>query len=208
MTSQPTARRLARWPRSAQFLKLESASGILLVLAGALAMVAANTLLAGGYEALLATPFKIQLGEFALDKPLVRLDQRPADGDLLPAGRPRDQARGRDGRALGRRQGGAACDRRGRRHGRAGRDLRLAQLGRPGRDPRLGDPVGHRHRVRARRAVAVRRAGAGGPEDLPDDARRARRPRRHRHHRALLHQRPVGAGAAARRHSRSSACSR
>jgi NhaA family Na+:H+ antiporter len=54
-----------------QFLKLESASGILLVLAGALAMVAANTMLAGGYEALLETPFKIQLGGFALDKPLV-----------------------------------------------------------------------------------------------------------------------------------------
>jgi NhaA family Na+:H+ antiporter len=34
-------------------------------------MVAANTPLADWYEALLATPFKIQLGEFALDKPLV-----------------------------------------------------------------------------------------------------------------------------------------
>jgi NhaA family Na+:H+ antiporter len=54
-----------------EFLKLESASGILLVVAGALAMVAANTPLADWYEALLATQFKIQLGEFALDKPLV-----------------------------------------------------------------------------------------------------------------------------------------
>ena len=54
-----------------EFLKLESASGILLVLAGALAMVAANSLLAGGYEALLSTHFKIQFGTFALDKPLV-----------------------------------------------------------------------------------------------------------------------------------------
>jgi NhaA family Na+:H+ antiporter len=54
-----------------EFLKLESASGILLVVAGALAMVAANTALAGWYEALLATHFKIQLGDFKLDKPLV-----------------------------------------------------------------------------------------------------------------------------------------
>jgi NhaA family Na+:H+ antiporter len=54
-----------------EFLKLESASGILLVVAGALAMVAANTVLFDWYEALLATQFKIQLGEFKLDKPLV-----------------------------------------------------------------------------------------------------------------------------------------
>jgi len=54
-----------------EFLKLESSSGILLVLAGTLAMVAANTMLAGWYEALLSTPFKIQLGAFKLDKPLV-----------------------------------------------------------------------------------------------------------------------------------------
>jgi NhaA family Na+:H+ antiporter len=54
-----------------EFLKLESSSGILLVLAGTLAMVAANSMLAGWYEALLSTPFKIQLGAFKLDKPLV-----------------------------------------------------------------------------------------------------------------------------------------
>jgi len=54
-----------------EFLRLESASGILLVLAGALAIVAANTPLSGTYEALLGTHFKIQLGSFALDKPLV-----------------------------------------------------------------------------------------------------------------------------------------
>jgi Na+:H+ antiporter, NhaA family len=53
-----------------EFLKLESSSGILLVLAGVLAMIAANTPLADGYEALLETPFKIQFGGFVLDKPL------------------------------------------------------------------------------------------------------------------------------------------
>ncbi len=69
MTSQPTH---DTSPLAAirQFLKLESASGILLVLAGTLAMVAANSGLAGLYESFLATPFKIQLGEFALDKSL------------------------------------------------------------------------------------------------------------------------------------------
>jgi len=54
-----------------EFLRLESASGILLVIAGALAMVAANTALVGWYDALLSAPFKIQLGDFKLDKPLV-----------------------------------------------------------------------------------------------------------------------------------------
>ena len=54
-----------------EFLKLESASGILLVVAGALALIAANSLLADSYHALLQTQFKIQFGTFKLDKPLV-----------------------------------------------------------------------------------------------------------------------------------------
>jgi Na+:H+ antiporter, NhaA family len=54
-----------------EFLKLESASGILLVVAGALAMVAANTPMADWYETLLATRFSVRFGEFGLDKPLV-----------------------------------------------------------------------------------------------------------------------------------------
>jgi NhaA family Na+:H+ antiporter len=54
-----------------EFLKLESASGILLVIAGALAMAAANTPIADHYEALLQTHFKVQFGTIGLDKPLV-----------------------------------------------------------------------------------------------------------------------------------------
>jgi NhaA family Na+:H+ antiporter len=54
-----------------EFLKLESASGILLVVAGGLAMLAANSPLAAGYESLLATHFSVRFGEYALDKPLV-----------------------------------------------------------------------------------------------------------------------------------------
>ena len=71
MNSNQTQTMAAPLTAIREFLKLESASGILLVLAGALAMVAANTMLFDWYEALLSTHFKIQLGEFKLDKPLV-----------------------------------------------------------------------------------------------------------------------------------------
>ncbi|HET7202843.1 MAG TPA: Na+/H+ antiporter NhaA [Steroidobacteraceae bacterium] len=53
------------------FVKLESASGILLVIAGALALVAANTPLAPAYEALLQLPIRLQVGTFELDKSLL-----------------------------------------------------------------------------------------------------------------------------------------
>ncbi len=54
-----------------EFLKLESASGILLVIAGILAMIAANSGLAGWYNGLLEMPIKIQIGDFILDKSLL-----------------------------------------------------------------------------------------------------------------------------------------
>jgi NhaA family Na+:H+ antiporter len=54
-----------------EFMKLESASGILLVAAGVLALVAANTPLFDRYELLLQTPIRIQVGTFALDKTLL-----------------------------------------------------------------------------------------------------------------------------------------
>jgi NhaA family Na+:H+ antiporter len=53
------------------FMKLESASGILLVIAGVLAMLAANTPLSDLYQALLQTPIKLQVGSFTLDKTLL-----------------------------------------------------------------------------------------------------------------------------------------
>jgi NhaA family Na+:H+ antiporter len=54
-----------------EFLKLESASGILLVIAGVLAMIAANSPLAELYQAFLQTPIKLQIGTFMLDKTLL-----------------------------------------------------------------------------------------------------------------------------------------
>jgi NhaA family Na+:H+ antiporter len=54
-----------------EFLKLESASGILLVIAGVLAMIAANTPLSELYQALLQTPIKLQVGALKLDKTLL-----------------------------------------------------------------------------------------------------------------------------------------
>ncbi len=58
-------------------------------------------------------------------------------------------------------------------------------------DPRLGDPDGHRHRLRARRAVAARQPRAGFAQGLPDGAGDHRRPRRGRDHRHFLHGEPV-----------------
>ncbi len=54
-----------------EFLKLESASGILLVIAGVLAMIAANTPLSELYQAFLQTPIKLQVGALKLDKTLL-----------------------------------------------------------------------------------------------------------------------------------------
>ena len=53
------------------FLKLESASGILLVSAAILAMIAANSPLAAMYDSLITIPFEIRLGDAGISKPLL-----------------------------------------------------------------------------------------------------------------------------------------
>ncbi|MEQ1579114.1 MAG: Na+/H+ antiporter NhaA [Steroidobacteraceae bacterium] len=53
------------------FLKLESSSGILLVVAGVLAMIFANSPAAGLYSRLLDFPLAVHLGSLALAKPLI-----------------------------------------------------------------------------------------------------------------------------------------
>jgi Na+:H+ antiporter, NhaA family len=54
-----------------EFLKLESASGIVLMAAGALAVVAANSPLASIYDGLWQIPLTLSVGAFALAKPLL-----------------------------------------------------------------------------------------------------------------------------------------
>jgi Na+:H+ antiporter, NhaA family len=53
------------------FLKLESSGGILLVLAGVLAMVLANSTASGYYNRLLDFPLAVQVGSLAIAKPLL-----------------------------------------------------------------------------------------------------------------------------------------
>ena len=54
-----------------EFLRLESAAGIVLFLAAVLALVADNSQLAPYYEALLSTPARVSVGALALDKPVL-----------------------------------------------------------------------------------------------------------------------------------------
>ena len=53
------------------FLKLESASGILLIVAAGLAMICANTVLTSLYDSLLQIPVGILFGNFQIHKPLL-----------------------------------------------------------------------------------------------------------------------------------------
>ena len=54
-----------------EFLRLESAGGILLVVSTVLAMILANSPLLGAYQALLDTPVQIRVGALDIDKPLL-----------------------------------------------------------------------------------------------------------------------------------------
>ncbi|MEQ8858508.1 MAG: Na+/H+ antiporter NhaA [Pseudomonadales bacterium] len=53
------------------FLKLEAASGVLLVFAAILALIVANSPLNVFYEALITLPLEIRVGDFQIDKPLL-----------------------------------------------------------------------------------------------------------------------------------------
>ncbi len=55
----------------AEFIKLESAGGILLLLAAVIAMVVANSPLAGLYNSLLDTTVAVQVGALGINKPLL-----------------------------------------------------------------------------------------------------------------------------------------
>jgi NhaA family Na+:H+ antiporter len=53
------------------FLQLESASGIILVGAAALALALSNSPLSGLYNLLIDTPFEVRLGALEIAKPLL-----------------------------------------------------------------------------------------------------------------------------------------
>lgn len=53
------------------FLKLEAASGIVLVAAAAIAMIAANSALSDSYASLIEVPVEIRVGNFEIAKPLL-----------------------------------------------------------------------------------------------------------------------------------------
>jgi NhaA family Na+:H+ antiporter len=53
------------------FFRLESAGGIILVFAAALALLMANSPLSRYYDLLLGTPVVVKIGDFAVDKPLL-----------------------------------------------------------------------------------------------------------------------------------------
>ena len=54
-----------------EFLKLEAAGGILLIIAALSALVLANTPLARYYDLLLSTPVAVQIGALEIAKPLL-----------------------------------------------------------------------------------------------------------------------------------------
>ncbi len=56
---------------SREFLRLESAAGIILMAAAVLAIAADNSPLVLYYDLLLDTPVMLTIGEFALAKPLI-----------------------------------------------------------------------------------------------------------------------------------------
>ncbi|MCU7840500.1 MAG: Na+/H+ antiporter NhaA [Candidatus Thiodiazotropha sp. (ex Troendleina suluensis)] len=60
---------ISKWLQD--FMHQDSASGILLIVAAALAMVLENSPLSWFYDALLSTPVEIRIGELHLDKPLL-----------------------------------------------------------------------------------------------------------------------------------------
>ncbi len=54
-----------------RFLKLEAASGIILLFAAVLALICANSFLAQYYDSLITLPVEVRVGTFAIDKPLL-----------------------------------------------------------------------------------------------------------------------------------------
>ena len=171
------------------FFALESASGIVLVVAAVVALLIANSPLASLYDSFLESEADDR-GRRPRDRQAVAaVDQRRVDGGVLLSDRTRSEARSARRRTARTVADRAAGLRRARRVRRSRGDLRVHQLERSGRARRLGDSGRHRHRVRARRAVDARQPRAGVAQAVPDVARDLRRHRRDHRHRAVLRAR-------------------
>ena len=71
MTRNDQERPSALTNAAREFMQLESAGGILLLIAAVLAMLIANSPLSGTYDVLLNTTVAVQIGAFAISKPLL-----------------------------------------------------------------------------------------------------------------------------------------
>ena len=110
------------------FMKLESASGILLLVTSVLAMIIANSPFTGFYDQLLSTTVAVQIGALEINKPLLLWIN---DGLMAIFFFPYwagNKARDNGGRTLIIFTGGATWDGRSWRHVRASRYLCLAKL--------------------------------------------------------------------------------
>ncbi len=76
-----------------RFLHVQAASGIVLLIATAVALAWANSPWAASYERLWHTPVRLGVGSYVVERDLHFLDQRRADDDLLLRRRARDPAR-------------------------------------------------------------------------------------------------------------------
>ena len=188
-----------------EFLETSIASASLLFGAVIVALIWANSPWNASYEALFeyAVPGPARFPGRPRPGPALLGERRP-DDPVLPRRGARDQARGGLGRAPRRSRGHLADPRGSGRHARSRSALRGDRGGQRG-EPRLGDPHGHRHRVRARDPGPRRRACLPEPEAAAADARDRRRHRRDRRDRRVLHGghrtgRPVRGGRRRRGH--------
>ena len=141
------------------------------MVAGALAVLAANSPLASIYVGLWEIPLKLSVGSFGLAKPiLLWINDGLMAVFFLLVGLEikREVARGR---ALGPLADRAARRRRDRRHARSSLIYARSICGNSRCDARLGDSVCHRHRVRARDPRLARPPCATGIESVADDTR-------------------------------------
>ena len=171
-----------------EFIRTESASGVLLIGAAALAFAWANSPWAASYFALLDLPFSLRFGAWSLEKPLLlwvndllmavfffviglEIKREVLVGELAGWRRASLPAAA----ALGGMLVPA-----------------LIYVAFNPEEPaiaRLGRADGDRHRVRARRAGAARGARAAQPQGVPAGARDRRRSRSGLGDRPVLHRR-------------------